>query len=96
MSLVPLFASAVAASTIWSAETEISCPIAMVGFERSDHLSLGLKIPVVSPGSSMPVFAPKPKSRSFFSKSAGDAFSAIWAEPSLQDSLITSRGVTQP
>ena len=55
---------AVAAATIWTAETKTSCPMPIVGLERSDQVSGDRSRPGVSLGTTRPVREPKPKPRS--------------------------------
>ena len=56
----PSLAMAAKALTIWSAVTEISCPIDMVASDSPDHFDGGRSWPRLSPPSPTPAGAPKP------------------------------------
>ena len=58
---VPPLATAPKAASIWSAVTETSWPMDIVGRESGDQRCGSRKTPRLSPGRPTPVGAPKPK-----------------------------------
>ena len=57
----PPFATAPNAAASWSAVTEISCPIDIVGSDSADQRPGSRSSPRLSPANPTPVGAPKPK-----------------------------------
>ena len=78
---MPSFASAPNAETICTGVTPTSCPIAIEPIDDGCQRSTLRRMPFVSPGNSIPVFAPKPKRR---------IYSYIVGSPTLIPSLIAA------
>src|SRR5256885_16650701 len=58
----PPFATALYAASIWSADTDTPWPIGIDPMSVLYQLDVGRSSPADSPGKSMPVLVPKPKS----------------------------------
>ena len=71
---------------ICSGVTPISCPIDIAPIEDADQFLSGFTNPRVSPGNSMPVCWPKPKSRMYFRRRSGPSRSPIFTAPTSLDS----------
>ena len=82
---IPPLATAATAVTDWSGVTPTSWPMAREAWERPDQFLGGRRIPPVSPGRSIPVGWPNPKSVRCRWKAEEDIMSASLMAPTLLD-----------
>src|SRR3954469_3373319 len=62
------------------------CPKGRLANVEPDHCDIGGRYPLLSPGSSMPVFTPTPNLFSYASHVSGPSFCATLSVPTLDDS----------
>ncbi len=92
----PLFATAHSMFSIWMEVTLTPCPIGIREMLIALHFERLCRMPTSSPGSSIPVMRPIPKSRRYFSSRRSPSVRATFAAPILLDFFRMSATDSRP